>query len=139
MKTRFHTLVTLSALMLCFGGVLNAADSAGKNFFNVRDYGAVGDGKNLDSPAIDKAINAAAEAGGGTVLVPAGIYLSGSIHLQSNIHLLVDAGATILGAPQAMNAYDETEPYTLGGYQDGGHCYCLLYTSDAADDLLCVD
>jgi len=109
--------------MLCFGGVLNAADSAGKNFFNVRDYGAVGDGKNLDSPAIDKAINAAAEAGGGTVLVPAGIYLSGSIHLQSNIHLLVDAGATILGAPQAMNAYDETEPYTLGGYQDGGHCY----------------
>ena len=49
--------------------------------------------------------------------------MSGSIHLQSNIHLLIDAGATILGAPQEMNAYDETEPYTLGGYQDGGHCY----------------
>ena len=100
-----------------------AADSAAGNFFNVRDYGAVGDGKNLDSRAIDKAIAAAAAAGGGTVLVPAGTYLSGSIHLQSNIHLLIDAGATILGAPQDMNVYDETEPYTLGGYQDGGHCY----------------
>jgi len=79
--------------------------------------------KNLDSPAIDKAIDAAAEAGGGTVLVPAGTYLSGSIHLKSNIHLVIDAGATILGAPQNLNAYDETEPFTLGGYQDGGHCF----------------
>ena len=91
--------------------------------YNVRDFGATGDGVTLDSPAIDKAITAAAKAGGGTVLVPAGTYLSGSIHLQSNIHLVIDAGATILGAPQNANAYDETEPYTLGGYQDGGHCY----------------
>ena len=83
----------------------------------------MGDGRNLDSPSIDKAIAAAAAAGGGTVLVPAGTYLSGSIHLQSNIHLLIDAGATILGAPQKLNAYDETEPYSFGGYQDGGHCY----------------
>jgi polygalacturonase len=97
--------------------------SAGGMFFNVRKFGAVGDGKNLDSPAINKAIEACARSGGGTVLIPAGTYLSGSIHLQSNIHLLIDAGATILGAPQIMNAYDEIEPYSLGGYQDGGHCY----------------
>src|ERR1700733_4988221 len=102
--------------------MLLQAEPAG-NFFNVRDFGAVGDGTNLDSPAIDKAIAAAAAVGGGTVLVPAGTYLSGSIHLQSNIHLVIDAGATILGAPQELNAYDETEPYTLGGYQDGGHCF----------------
>jgi polygalacturonase len=100
-----------------------AADAAGNNFFNVRDFGAVGDGKNLDSPAINKTIAAAVAAGGGTVLVPAGTYLSGSIHLQSNIHLLIDGGATILGAPQDMNAYDETEPFQGIAYQDGGHCY----------------
>jgi polygalacturonase len=94
-----------------------------ENVFNVRSFGAAGDGTNLDSPAINRAIDAAAAAGGGTVLVPAGTYLSGSIHLKSNIHLLIDAGATILGAPQKMNAYDFTEPYSLGGYQDGGHCY----------------
>ena len=99
------------------------AAAANENAFNVRAFGAAGDGKTLDSPAINRAIDAAAQAGGGTVLVPAGTYLCGSIHLQSNIHLLLDAGATILGAPQSLNAYDETEPYTLGGYQDGGHCY----------------
>ena len=123
MKSSFPSAGKISALVLCLCGILNAAESSGKNDFNVRDFGAVGDGRNLDSPAINKAVDAAAAAGGGTVLVPAGTYLSGSIRLKSNIRLLVDAGATILGAPQSMNVYDETEPYTLGGYQDGGHCY----------------
>ena len=105
-------------------GSSQAADAPGAgNVFNIRSYGAVGDGTNLDSPAIDRAIEAASQAGGGTVLLPAGIYLSGSIHLQSNIRLLVDAGATILGAPQKLNAYDFTEPWTNNPYQDGGHCY----------------
>jgi polygalacturonase len=91
--------------------------------YNVRDFGATGDGKTLDSPAIDRAIAAAAETGGGTVHLPAGIYLSGSIHLKSNIHLYLDAGATILGAPQEMNAYDPPEPFEGTAYQDGGHTY----------------
>ena len=91
--------------------------------FNVRDFGAAGDGAHLDSAAINRAIAAAGHRGGGTVRVPAGTYLSGSIHLQNNIHLLIDAGATLLGAPQETKAYDETEPFTLGGYQDGGHCF----------------
>jgi polygalacturonase len=121
MKNPVMAAVKFSAWMFWFLGIAHAQPAG--NFFNVRDFGATGDGSTLDSAAIDKAINAAANAGGGTVLVPAGTYLSGSIHLQSNIHLLIDAGATILGAPQDMNAYDETEPYTLGGFQDGGHCY----------------
>jgi polygalacturonase len=100
-----------------------AADAGDKSFYNVRNYGATGDGKNLDSPAIDKAIQAAAEAGGGTVFLPAGTYLSGTIHLASNIHLLIDAGATILAAPQNMNAYDEPEHWEGTAYQDGGHTY----------------
>jgi polygalacturonase len=122
MKNRFISAQKLSVLLLALCGIAAAAESPGP-FFNVRDYGAVGDGKNLDSPAIDRAIDAAVAAGGGTVLVPAGTYLSGSIHLKSNLHLYIATGATILGAPQDMQAYDETESYTLGGYQDGGHCY----------------
>ncbi len=90
---------------------------------NIRAFGAVGDGKTLDSPAIDRAIQAASQSGGGTVYVPAGTYLSGSIHLTNNINLFLDAGATILGAPQEMNAYDETEPWEGIAYQDGGHTY----------------
>jgi polygalacturonase len=93
------------------------------NFYNVRKFGAIGNGTNLDSPAINKAIDACAQTGGGTVYFPSGTYLSGSIHLKDNIHLLIDAGATILGAPQKMNVYDETEPWTNNPYQDGGHCY----------------
>ena len=123
MKRLFISAGKFFTLFLCLGVALNAAEPSAKNNFNVRDYGAVGDGKNLDSPAIDRAINAAAAAGGGPVLLPAGTYLSGSIHLKSNIRLLIDAGATILGAPQSMNAYDETEPFPSGAYQDGGHCY----------------
>ncbi len=109
-------------LLLVLSAFVALADGTSGEF-NVRNFGATGDGTTLDSPAIDKAIDAAAAAGGGTVLVPAGTYLSGSIHLQSNIHLVIDAGAIILGAPQNLNAYDETEAYNLGGYQDGGHCY----------------
>jgi polygalacturonase len=102
-----------------------AASTAGKTTaaYNVRDYGATGDGKTLDSPAINHAIEECAKAGGGTVRIPAGTYLCGSIHLMSNINLLVDAGATILGAPQDMKAYDPAEPFEGPAYQDGGHTY----------------
>jgi hypothetical protein len=99
------------------------AFSADQIVFNVRSFGAVGDGTNLDSPAINQAIQVASAAGGGTVFVPAGTYLSGSIQLTNNIHLCLGAGAVILGTPQAMNAYDETEPWSNNPYQDGGHCY----------------
>jgi len=110
-------------LLLATGGLLRADEPPARGDFNVRDYGALGDGTHLDSPAINRAIEAAAAVGGGTVRLPAGTYLSGSIHLHSNLHLFVDAGATLLGAPQELNAYDETEPFTFGGYQDGGHCF----------------
>ena len=123
MKTHFISGVNFLAIALSLWALPLAAQTGAKNNFNVRDFGAVGDGTNLDSPAINEAINAAAADGGGTVLLTAGTYLSGSIHLQSNIHLLIDAGATILGAPQNLNAYDETEPFPSGAFQDGGHCY----------------
>ena len=105
-RIAFLKFTFIHLVCLAVAGLVRAGDAATVDVFNVRDFGAVGDGTNLDSPAIDKAITAAAAAGGGTVLVPAGTYLSGSIHLQSNIHLLIDAGATILGAPQNLNAYD---------------------------------
>jgi polygalacturonase len=91
--------------------------------FNVRTFGAKGDGKTLDTPSINSAIAACAHGGGGTVYVPAGTYLCGSVHLQSYVHLYLDAGATILGAPQKLNAYDPVEPWEGKAYQDGGHTY----------------
>jgi polygalacturonase len=126
MKNQFISAATISSLLLCLtiAGCASVPEASQPvQVFNVRAYGALGNGTHLDSPAINRAIDAAAAAGGGTVLVPAGTYLSGSIHLKSNIHLLIDTGATILGAPQSLNAYDETEPFPGVAFQDGGHCY----------------
>ena len=66
--------------------------------YNVKDFGAKADGKTIDSPAINRAIEAAAEAGGGTVYLPAGEYACYSIRLKSNIHLYLEQGACILAA-----------------------------------------
>src|ERR1700690_1317694 len=55
--------------------------------FDVRRYGATGDGKTLDTNAVNHAIEAAAASGGGVVLFPAGTYLCFSIRLKSQVHL----------------------------------------------------
>ena len=66
------------------------------SFLNVRDYGAVGDGHSLDSPAVQQAIDSLRESGGGTVYFPAGTYLCGTIVLTDNITLHLDAGAVLV-------------------------------------------
>jgi polygalacturonase len=63
--------------------------------FDIRDFGAVADGKTKATNAIRRAIARASAAGGGTVLVPAGNWLTGPIHLQSNINLHVATGAVL--------------------------------------------
>lgn len=90
--------------------------------FNVKDYGAVGDGKVLDSHAINKAIDEAANSGGGIVYFPAGTYLSGSIRLRSNITLWLGNGS-ILEAVSDTAAYDRAEPNASDQYQDYGHSH----------------
>jgi len=96
-----------------------------QGFYNVLNYGAKGDGKTLDTDAINKTIETAAKNGGGTVFVPAGTYLSFSIHLQSNITLHLDNGATILAADPAIHKgkYDSFEPNEWDMYQDFGHSH----------------
>jgi polygalacturonase len=93
--------------------------------YDVRAFGARGDGKTLDTTAINSAIDAAAAAGGGTVRFPAGTYLSFSIHLKSNITLYLDQGATLLAADpkEAKGSYDMPEPNEWDMYQDFGHSH----------------
>ncbi|NOT48246.1 MAG: glycoside hydrolase family 28 protein, partial [Acidobacteria bacterium] len=94
-------------------------------FRNVRDFGAKGDGKTLDTAAINRVIETTAKAGGGTVYFPAGTYLSFSIRLKSNITIYLDNGATILAADPAEHKgmYDLPEPNEWDVYQDFGHSH----------------
>src|SRR5256714_3541209 len=93
--------------------------------YDVRAFGAKGDGQTLDTPAINKAIDAATAAGGGTVDFRAGTYLSVSIHLKSNITLRLDQGATMLAADTVTGkvTYDLPEPNEWDMYQDFGHSH----------------
>ena len=91
--------------------------------FNVKDFGAVGDGRHIDSPAINAAIERAASQGGGTVVLPQGTYLCYSVHLQSNITLRFEKGAVMKAAPVSDTVgYDEAEPND-SHYQDFGHSH----------------
>jgi polygalacturonase len=99
---------------------------SGASAFNVKLYGATGDGKTIDTPAINQAIEAAASAGGGTVLFPAGQYLCYSIRLKSNIALFLDQCAVVIAAdppPEGQaGGYDDPEPeQPWEAYQDYGH------------------
>jgi len=102
-----------------------AVSTEAAGVYDVRAFGAKGDGRTLDTPAVNHAIKAAAAAGGGTVYFPAGIYLCFSIHLKSNVALYLDHGSTILAAePSAeQGGYDPTEPNPTDMYQDFGHSH----------------
>src|ERR1039458_8082094 len=99
----------------------------GAGWLNVRQFGARGDGAATDSPAINRAIEAAAAAGGGTVLFSAGVYLSYSIRLKSKVGLHLDNGAVLLAASTPLDGtttggYDAAEPQgEWEPYQDYGH------------------
>ena len=66
---------------------------------NVRDFGAKGDGLVKDTAAIQKALDACAAAGGGTVLVPEGLYLTGSLTLGANTTLQLSSHTSLIGSP----------------------------------------
>jgi hypothetical protein len=80
--------------------------------FDVRHYGAVGNGTNLDTQAIQEAIDAAARDGGGSVLLPPGSYLCGSLTLKSHVTLWLEKGATLLGSPHRAD-YRKLDFYAL--------------------------
>lgn len=83
-----------------------ALPAVGAGDFRVREYGAQGDGRALDTPAIQRAIDACAAGGGGLVRFPVGVYLTGTLHLRSGVELRLDRDARILGAPDPA-LYDQ--------------------------------
>ncbi|WJV45237.1 glycoside hydrolase family 28 protein [Streptomyces flavofungini] len=93
--------------------------------FDVRDYGAKGDGSSNDTPAIQKAVDAANAAGGGTVRLPgdgrATYESKNTLHMKSGVTLRIDKGATLSG--NGADDYDPPEPNEWDDYQDYGHSH----------------
>lgn len=113
---------TASILALAAGLLLVVPGTAGAASFNVRDFGATGSGNVNDTPAIQRAIDAAAAVGGGTVLFPPGQYQSrNTIHMRSNITMQLEAGAILRGASQ--DQYDPAEDNPFDQFQDFGHSH----------------
>jgi polygalacturonase len=129
MKKSFFILLLISAATVIVNGqkVLAQAPVKASTVYNVIDFGAKGDGKTLDSPSINKAIEEAAARGGGMIYFPAGSYLSVSIRLKNNISLYLEQGSTILAASTSDGyKYDDPEPNIWGDslkYQDFGHSH----------------
>lgn len=116
--------ITLALLFTAASRADLSAPAPQSAVYNVKAFGATGDGKTLDTAAINKTIDAAAAAGGGTVFFPSGNYLSVSIHLKSNIALYLDQGAKIIAADTSDDAkYDPPEPNEWDKYQDFGHSH----------------
>src|SRR4051812_15271645 len=97
----------------------------GARVYNVRDHGAKGDGKTLDTAAIQSAIDKCFNEKGGIVLIPGGDFLSGTLELQSNVTLHIASSGKLLGSPKR-------EDYSAGkGIPPGNGNIVFLYAVSA--------
>src|ERR1041385_675862 len=80
------------------GGSANVDNNLGARIYNIRDFGAKGDGTTLDTAALQSAIDACHKDQGGTVLVPAGVFVIGTVEIKSNVTLHIAAGGKLLGS-----------------------------------------
>jgi polygalacturonase len=111
-----------------------AADGAAAGIFNVRDYGAVGNAETLNTAAINKAVAACAQAGGGQVRFPPGRYLSATVHLKSRVTLYLEAGARLVGAKDP-NLYQHPTPPAFLPEARWGKWHRALILADGAEDI----
>src|SRR6184192_2802591 len=97
----------------------SANHDLGTRTYNIRDFGAKGDGTTVDTAAVQAAVDACASASGGTVLVPAGVFVIGTVELKSNVTLHLAVQATLLGSAdgkqyRAAEAIPLTGEHTMG-------------------------
>jgi polygalacturonase len=115
---------------LASAGAMQSAPGR-KDSFNVREHGAAGNGVRLDTKAIQAAIDACAQSGGGAVYFPAGTYLTGTLFLKSGVRLYLETGATLLGSKN-LKDYPETVP-ALRSYTDTYTDKSMIYGENLQD------
>jgi len=134
MKMMAITCVLICAAV-CVGGVL-AGEAAGAGVYDVKNFGAKGDGVAKDTAAIQRAVDAAGAAGGGTVELPAGTYLSGTVYLRNHVDFHLGAGAVLKGSPApadycAADAFPQNAA-SKGDNTSGGHLLVAVGCEDVA-------
>jgi len=113
-------------MVLWVGSICGAANMpTAEMLYDIRTYGAVADGRTLCTGAIQRAIDACSSAGGGTVYLPPGRFVSGTIRLRSGVTLRLDAGCTLLGSINLAD-YPATVP-TFKSYTDNYTDKSLIY------------
>ena len=124
MKRRTTSIALLAFVMIGTGSFAHA-ESARPKIFNIKSYGAIGDGKAMETEAVQKAIDACHAAGGGTVWVPAGDFVIGTIRLKSHVTLSLGYGASLLGSQNIADyATNLTKPRE-------GWAECLIFAENA--------
>jgi len=99
-----------------------ADNLTGSRVYNIRDFGAKGDGKTLDTKAIQAAVDACTADQGGTVLVPAGVFVTGTVELKSNVTLHVAAQGKLLGTDDGKQYYAaQAIPLDIGWTMNDGN------------------
>jgi len=128
----------LASSYLCLDGFFGRAESATPgeparplSVFNVRDFGALGDSKTKDTGAIQKAIDAASRAGGGTVYFPPGSYLSGTVYLKDHVTLYLEEGSVLLGSTEIAD-FPKNVP-GFRSYTDSYVTQSLIYGENLHD------
>ena len=121
-------LSVIALLVFCLQSTAAAAPAGPAEYFDVKDCGAMGDGKTKDTRAIQAAIDQANAAGGGTVYLGPGTWLSGTIYLKSRVTLYLETGATLLGSTDSLD-YPRTHP-GFRSYTDNYVTQSLIYAEN---------
>ena len=118
---------------LAVGAALLSATAVARDY-DVRAYGAKGDGMTLDTPSIQRAIDACAEAGGGRVVLDGGRFLSGTLTLKSGVELNLDVTATLLGSRDCAD-YPERAGlrHVMSANLPRERNACLIWAEEAHD------
>ena len=104
--------------------------------FDILSYGAVGDGQTINTTSIQKAIDACFAAGGGRVVVPSGVFMTGSLRLKSNVVLRIEKDAILRSSPKIADYGLESaeQPYgTCNSHRPPPFQQCLIFARDAKE------
>ena len=130
MKIKFPAIFKLCcALIVGLAPIANLHGASAPAVYDIRSFGATGDGKTVSTPALQSAIDQCSAAGGGTVLVAGGSYVTGTFYLKSEVCLRIEAGAEILGSATIADYATDTHKNM---YKNETHMdRCLVFARDA--------